>query len=170
MKKYQIIYADPPWQYKRKGKYCAGRYYSTMTVDEITQLPIKKLADDNSLLFIWTTNSFLPDTFKIIEAWGFQYKTCITWDKERYGLGYWAWGQTEHCLLCSRGKHKRIVPPLCKTIIKEKKTRHSSKPKAMYELIERFPQKNRLELFARFKRQGWDVWGNEVESDIDLIV
>lgn len=168
MKKYQIIYADPPWQYKRKGKYCAGRYYDTMTVKEICHLPIKSISDENCILFLWTTNSFLPESFKVIEDWGFEYKTCLTWKKSHFGLGYWLWGQTEHCLIASKGKHKRIVPPVATTILEAKKSKHSKKPEEMYDIIDKFPSDSKIELFARQKREGWDVWGNEVESDIDI--
>lgn len=174
MKKYQIIYADPPWQYKRKGKYCAGRYYDTMTVEQICDLPVKNITDDKALLFLWTTNSFLKQAFNVVDAWGFEYKTCITWKKNHFGLGYWAWGQTEHYFLCAKGKHKRIKPPLLTTIFEHNKTEHSRKPDKFREIIEQFPYSPRIELFARSfspmfpKRDGWDVWGNEVESDIEL--
>lgn len=168
MKKYQIIYADPPWQYKRKGKFCAGRYYDTLTTKEICSLQVGELADDNSLLFLWTTNSFLRDAFDVVEAWGFQYKTCLTWAKSHYGLGYWLWGQTEHCFLCAKGKHNRITPPLGTTLINAPKSKHSKKPKEVRDLINKFPHKDKIELFAREKTEGWDVWGNEVESDIEL--
>ncbi len=167
-KKYQIIYADPPWQYKRKGKYAAGRYYDTMTTKEIQALSVEKLAADNSLLFLWTTNAFLHDAFHVIESWGFEYKTTVTWVKHHYGLGYWLWGQTEHLLLAAKGKHIRITPPVGTTVIHAKKQKHSKKPEEARELIEKFPYRRRLELFAREKTKGWDVWGNEVESDIDF--
>lgn len=168
MKKYKIIYADPPWQYKRKGKFCAGRYYDTMTVSEICGLNVKNISDDNSILFLWTTNSFLKEAFDVVTAWGFEYKTCITWAKSHYGLGYWAWGQTEHCFLASRGKHERIKPPVCTTLFNHPKTKHSKKPDSFRDLIEKFPYEPRIELFAREKVFGWDVWGNEVDSDINL--
>ena len=169
MKKYQIIYADPPWQYKRTGGSSASRNYSTMTVKQICEMPVVDIAADNSLLFLWTTNSFLREAFDVVTAWGFEYKTCITWKKDRWGLGYWAWGQTEHCFLCARGKHTRITPPLLPTIFEAKRTKHSKKPDAFRSVIEKFPYTPRVELFARQKTEGWDVWGNEVKSDITLI-
>lgn len=169
-KKYQIIYADPPWRYKRNGKFCAGRYYDTMSVSEIQGLPVSELADERCLLFMWTTNSFLHDAFHVIESWGFEYKTCITWKKNHFGLGYWAWGQTEHCLLAAKGKFPRFKPPLLKTIFEHDRTRHSEKPSDFRKLIENFPGENLLELFARQKAEGWDVWGNEVECDVDLTI
>lgn len=161
-KKYQIIYADPPWQYKRKGGSGAGRIYNTMTIQQICKLPVKLLSDTNALLFLWTTNSFLREAFDVVNAWGFEYKTCLTWDKLNQGLGYWLWGKTEHCFLCAKGKHRRIIPPLGSTILHAKKGKHSQKPKEVRELIERFPHTNKIELFAREKHEGWDVWGNEV--------
>ncbi len=173
-KKYQIIYADPPWQYKRNGRYCAGRYYETMTVDQICKLSVQDIAADNALLFLWTTNSFLKQAFNVVEAWGFEYKTCITWVKHKQGLGFWAWGITEHCFLCAKGDHKRITPPLISTVYDARSTRHSKKPDSFRAMIEKFPYKPRIELFARKENLlfsehiGWDVWGNEVESDIKL--
>lgn len=169
-KKYQLIYADPPWQYKRCGKFCAGRYYETMTVKEICDLPVKSIVADNAMLFLWTTNSFLRQAFDVVDAWGFEYKTCITWNKTRIGLGFWAWGQTEHCFLCVRGKHKRITPPVMTTYFEHNKTSHSKKPDAFRAMIERFPLFPRIELFARVENRlfsehvGWDVWGNESEG------
>lgn len=170
MKKYQIIYADPPWEYKRKGKFCAGRYYSTMTVKQICDLPINQISDERCLLFLWTTNSFLRQAFEVVDAWGFEYKTCLTWAKSHFGLGYWLWGQTEHCFLAVKGKYQRFKPPLGTTLINAPKSKHSKKPMAVRSLIERFPHENKIELFARERTLGWDVWGNEVESDIELKV
>jgi N6-adenosine-specific RNA methylase IME4 len=166
-KKYQIIYADPPWKYKRNGKFCAGRYYNTMTTEEICLIPVNTISDNNCLLFLWTTNSFLHDAFHVIESWGFNYKTCITWKKHHFGLGYWAWGQTEHCLLAAKGKFPRFKPPLLSTIFEHNKTKHSKKPDEFRNIVSKFPHKNKIELFARpiddlFVYQGWDVWGNEV--------
>lgn len=172
--KYQIIYADPPWQYSRNGKYCAGRYYETMTTEQIMALPVIDLSDKNCLLFLWTTNSFLHDAFHVIDAWGFEYKTCLTWKKQKFGLGYWLWGQTEHCLLAAKGKHDRMKPPVGTTILEAVAFGHSQKPDAMYSLIEKFPYEPRLELFAREqspmfpKRDGWDVWGNQIKCDIEM--
>jgi len=168
VKKYQIIYADPPWQYKRKGGSGAGRIYSTMTVEEICGLPVKEIADRNSLLFLWTTNSFMREAFDVVESWGFTYKTCMTWDKINQGLGYWLWGKTEHLFVCAKGKHKRITPPISSTIIHVKKGKHSQKPVEVRRIVEKFPHTDKIELFARQKSPGWDVWGNEVESDIIL--
>lgn len=139
-----------------------------MTTEEIEALSVADIADEQCILFLWTTNSFLHDAFHVIDAWGFDYKTCVTWKKSHFGLGYWAWGQTEHCLLATKGKHKRFTPPLLKTIFEHDKTRHSKKPDAFRTLIEQFPAINRVELFARQKTKGWDVWGNEVESDVML--
>src|SRR6185436_14912205 len=111
---YQVVYADPPWSYDAKAPPASPRpapyqgvayYYDTMSTPEICAL-MPHVADD-AVLFIWTTNPMLPDTFAVIEAWGFQYKTCITWHKLRgKGMGYWFRGHTEHLLLAVRGKVK----------------------------------------------------------------
>ena len=178
-KKYQIIYADPPWPYNRKGKGCAGRHYNLMTIKEICDLRVKDIVSENALLFLWTTNSFLREAFDVVDAWGFEYKTCITWNKKRHGLGYWAWGQTEHCFLAIRGNPPRKVPPILSTIFEHKRSSHSEKPDAFRKLIEQFQLEPKLELFARGDTRekdlfgnnihdGWDVWGNEIESNIEF--
>ena len=168
MKKYQIIYADPPWRYKRTGGSSAERAYKTMSIEEISNLPIGEIADKNSILFLWATNAFLHDAFHIIDSWGFSYKTCMTWDKESQGLGYWLWGKTEHLLLSTRGKPFRNEVPIASTIYRERKGKHSKKPESLYSVIERMGGEPRIELFARQKVEGWACWGNEVESDIEL--
>lgn len=172
--KYKTILLDPPWKYSRNGKYGAERNYKVMSQDAIMALPIGDISDDNSILFLWTTNSFLHDALHLIDAWGFEYKTTITWDKEHFGLGYWAWGQTEHLMVAIKGKPYRPKVPVTRTIVRNKKGKHSAKPHIFYEIIEKMSEAPRIELFARPaspmfpRRDGWDVWGNEVESDLIL--
>lgn len=174
MKKYQTIYADPPWNEQGGGKIKRGadRHYPLMKTEEIVNLPIQAYIDDNAHLYLWVTNSFLEDGLKVMKAWGFKYKTTITWVKDRFGLGQYFRGQTEHCLFGVRGmvpyktlegKRQQGV-----TFVQAPRTKHSSKPKEMREMIEKVSGGNRLELFAREKTDGWDVWGNEVEPDITL--
>jgi len=178
MKKYQIIYADPPWNYADQG--CQGtmaNHYKGMKIEDICALPIKELADKDCILFLWATYPFLPEALRVIGAWGFTYKTiAFQWLKlnkmgqgEFYGLGRWTRGNTEPCLLAVKGKPKRISSAVFQ-LIKQPLTRHSQKPEeAREKIIKLVGDLPRIELFARQKTEGWDVWGNEVESDIELL-
>lgn len=179
MRKYQIIYADPPWQFKNynddKAKNWAGNHYGLMTTKDICGLPIKELAADDCILFIWGTWPKLPDCLEVIKAWGFTYKTLgFSWYKENkdkslfFGMGYWTRSNTEYCLLATKGHPKRIDANVFQ-VIQYPRMKHSAKPpvirKKILELVGDLP---RLELFARERTEGWHVWGNEVESDIIL--
>jgi len=181
MKKYQIIYADPPWHFKvysEKGhnERYRGCPYLVMSKDAISKLPIKDLSDKNCALFLWATYPNLLEAFEVIKNWEFHYKTvAFTWVKlnpkgigYHFGLGYWTRANPEICLLATRGSPKRINCSIPNLIISPRRA-HSQKPDKVRErivnLVGNLP---RIELFARQKTEGWDVWGNEVESDIDL--
>ena len=177
-RKYEIIYADRPWRYNQKNlSGAAEHHYSTMKVEEICKLNVAEVAADNCVLFLWTTFPQLREALQVIKAWGFQYKTvAFVWLKQNksgkgwfFGLGFWTRGNAEICLLATRGKphrksnhvHQFIISPL---------REHSRKPdEARDKIIGLMGDLPRLELFARSKTDGWDVWGNEVECDIDLI-
>lgn len=176
-KKYHIIYADPAWDYlggRIKGS--AKNHYPVMPLKDICALPVKKIAADDSLLFLWTTFPKLYEAFDVINAWGFEYKTvAFVWIKRTKtgndwftGLGYWTRSNAELCLLATRGKPKRFsraVHQLIITPIEE----HSKKPDITRDkIVELAGNLPRIELFARRKTLGWDVWGNEVECDIEL--
>jgi len=182
MKKYQIIYADPPWQYRDTARYKkyrlhgfgAEHHYNTMPLDEICNLKVKDIADINSVLFLWVTVPLLPYGFKVMESWGYKYKTSIFWRKiMSLGCGHWFRGQVEVCLMGVRGKVKAFRIQKC-NVIECKVGKHSSKPEQLYELIEMTGLNPKIELFARSKgeligkRKGWDVWGDQVKSDIKL--
>ncbi len=182
MKKYQIIYADPPWQYKvwsKKGKgRSAESHYKTMNIEDIIDLKdfIDKISDRNCILFIWVTYPCLKEGLKVIEEWGFQYKTCgFTWIKRNkktnswfWGMGYWTRANSEMCLIGTKGKVKRIsrkVHQIIDTPIEE----HSKKPSIVRDrIIELVGDLPRIELFAREKVVGWDAWGDEIISDINI--
>ena len=178
-KKYQIIYADPPWSYRftsptgsKRPNYANGAsdYYETMTLEQIKALPVQEISDKNSALFLWATNPMMPEAFEVMEAWGFRYKTLLTWHKERCkGMGYWFRGHTEHLLFGIRGDVKAFRS-LNHNILKLPVGKHSEKPEEFRDLIdEATPNMNpKIELFSRKKVLGWDAWGNEVESDITL--
>ena len=179
MKKYQIIYADPPWgsnsQFGRDKKRGNEQHYPLMTLQNIIDLPIKELSDENCILFLWVVDTQLFDAGEVIRNWGFNYKTVgFTWAKEtitgkdHFGVGMWTRKNPEMCLIATKGKIKRLnagVRQLQRYRVRE----HSKKPdefrKEIVKLVGDIP---RVELFARQKTEGWDVWGNEVESDIEL--
>lgn len=172
-----MIYADPPWRYTQKGlQGAAEKHYPTMGIDEICALPVADLAAPNSALFLWATFPQLPEALRLIRAWGFTFKTvAFVWLKLNkksptwfYGLGYWTRGNAEICLLAKRGKPKRRSAGVHQFIISPVEE-HSKKPDVTRDkIIELAGDLPRVELFARQKAPGWDVLGNEVDSDLSL--
>ena len=180
MKKYQVIYADPPWQYGTWGKanpisrpnsVTYPMPYATMTIKQISALPVGGLADINCELYLWTMQKYLPDAFEVIKAWGFRYCQTLTWCKAPRGLGQGGvYCPTSEFLLLGRVGRMPKVKRLDTTWFPTKRPHnsHSTKPESFQDMIEQVTYEPRLELFARRKRIGWDCWGNEVESDIDI--
>ena len=178
MKKYQIIYADPPWQYDfvAKKENAIESHYPTMTQDELKALQIP--TTDNAVLFLWATAPKLLEAIDVLKAWGFTYKTQAVWDKDRTGLGYWFLGQHELLLVGTKGKFSPPEPKHRRSsVFKTYRAKHSKKPATVRMWIaDSFPEHTKLELFCRKEDmlfdsdgfEGWDVWGNEVESDIEL--
>lgn len=169
--RYATILADPPWPYQdtapRLGKQRTERIaYQLMTIDEICGLPVRRLADKDCILWLWTTNPFLEEAFKVLRSWGFRYRTACPWVKDRTTTGHWFLGQSEHLLLATRGRPKRRGRRYPGLITSFGRLRHSSKPRMSYEIIESMSYEPRIELFARRARPGWDSWGNEAK-DID---
>lgn len=164
-KKYQIIYADPPWQY-RKNTVPPNRrienQYPTMAIKDILSLAVP--ADDNCVLYLWVTYPFLVEGLQVIEAWGFEYKSCLVWDKEIIGCGYWFRGQHEFLLVGVRGNVKPPPNSLrISSVYRQRRAKHSQKPEKIRQLISAwYPSERKIELFARKKTKGWDVWGDEV--------
>lgn len=176
-KKYKIIYADPPWSFnfqKRKGlsDKAKSKLYPTMKALDIVDLPVHDIADSDSVLFLGVMNSEIPLALEVIKEWGFVYKTvAFTWVKTRkntfhFGGGNWTRSNPEICLLATKGKPKRLsasVANLTVSLLKE----HSQKPVEIKDkIVTLLGDLPRIELFAREKTEGWDVWGNEVVSDI----
>lgn len=174
-KKYKTIYIDPPWPEYGGGKIKRGadRHYLLMTLQEIYDLNISDLAEDSCHLYLWTTNNFFPFALEAIKIWNFNYKTCITWAKNRIGLGQYFRGQTEHCLFATTGdampyriredgKRAQGRTLLIPDEAFNKTRKHSQKPDGMRKMIEVVSYPPYIELFARQKTEGWDVWGNEV--------
>ena len=173
-KKYSIIYADPPWSYKvwsGKGK-TAANHYRTMDLKSIKALPVKDIAAENCVLFLWATYPCLQEAFEVIKAWGFIYKTvAFTWVKRNkksngwfWGLGYWTRANPEICLLATKGKPKRKSAAV-HSVIDAPRREHSRKPdevrNGITSLMGELP---RIELFAREAADGWESWGNETDK------
>jgi N6-adenosine-specific RNA methylase IME4 len=185
--KYKTILADPPWRYKGipgKGKFSDGANrdnkklktpYPTMTVEEICALPVGDLADDGAHLWLWTTNEHLEAGFQVMRAWGFKYLAPITWVKPG-GFGCWFVHRTQTMLFGYKCRcvfnRERYKPTVLEA---GNPSEHSAKPNESYELIESISDPARVEIFARPwtpmfpRRDGWDVWGNEVPQDVALV-
>ena len=167
--KYQVIYADPPWPYTNmqhgidEQETTLDNHYPTMSISDICNLSVRELSGDNSVLFIWTTSPFLEDTFTIIDAWGFEYKASIIWDKVKHNVGYYVSVRHEFLLICTRGSCLPDNPKLYDSVQTiERSNTHSQKPEAFYKIIEDLYRGKKIELFARNKREGWEAWGNEL--------
>lgn len=164
-KKFSTIYADPPWAYENEAsRAAAASHYRTMSLDEISAEPVRELAVENAHLHLWTTNGFLREAFKIIDAWGFEFKSCLVWIKGDIGMGnYWRVSH-EFLLLGVRGKltfHDRTLP----SWIQADRTIHSRKPGVVRSLIERASPGPYLELYGReeLHDSAWTVYGNQIE-------
>ena len=175
-KKYQIIYADPPWELKAGSPNLHAKkqgnrelIYPTMTEEQISLLPVKNLADKNCVLFLWTTNKYIEKSYGVARSWGFKPSTMLVWCKKPKGRGLGGtFGMaTEYLLFCSKGK-VNSKERHWSTWFEAKRGNHSEKPQVARDIIEKCFSGNKIELFARQKTEGWDVWGNEVESDIAL--
>ncbi|WP_370833565.1 MT-A70 family methyltransferase [Eubacterium ventriosum] len=175
-KKYKIIYADPPWQYRVYSQKGQGRsaenHYHTMNIKDIMALPVDKIADKDCILFLWITFPCLKEGIEVMERWGFKYKTCgFNWVKRNkkkntyfMGLGFWTRSNSEVCLIGTKGQPKRVsksVPQICDARIME----HSRKPAEIRErIVELCGELPRIELFARDKVKGWDSLGDEMDG------
>ena len=182
IKKYKIIYADPPWSYRDKRdkhpRLCGGAsvHYNTMNIEDIKSLPISELADDNSILFLWITFPNLQEGLDVIKAWGFIYKTLgFSWIKTNknngkpfFGIGYYTKSNCEVCLIGVKGKPPKASNSVSSVLISPREE-HSKKPDVVRDkIVELCGDLPRVELFARQKVEGWDSWGNEIESDIHI--
>jgi N6-adenosine-specific RNA methylase IME4/ParB-like chromosome segregation protein Spo0J len=166
-KLYSVIMADPPWRFEPYSREtgldrAADNHYETMPLDEIKALNVP--AAENCVLFLWATPPLLPDALSVMSAWGFTYRSHCIWDKGRPGNGYWFRQEHEVLLVGVRGHVPAPAPgEQCRSIIHEHPGSHSAKPKAAAEMVEAmFPNAEKLEMFARIRRDGWDFFGNEV--------
>lgn len=190
MKKYNIIYADPPWSYDKKiGQGIADDIYETMDIESIKSLPIQNLSADDCFLFLWVTFPMLIEGLDVIKAWGFKYKTLgFSWIKTNkrqnqnqlsflpidfidtfFGIGHYTKSNCEVCLIGKKGNPK-IIDNTVSSIIIAPLRGHSRKPDETRDLIVKLcGDLPRVELFARQKIDGWDCWGNEVENTVELL-
>ncbi len=174
-KKYKTIYADPPWQFQNRTGKVAPEHkrlsrYSTMQLEAIKALPVSKVADEKCHLYLWVPNALLPEGLEVMQAWGFEYKTNIIWEKVRKdgmpdgrGVGFYFRNVTEILLFGIRGDKNRTLDPGRSQVnlIRSIKREHSRKPDEFVNLIERCSSAPFLEIFARGDRAGWDMWGDQ---------
>ncbi|HLX60127.1 MAG TPA: MT-A70 family methyltransferase [Planctomycetota bacterium] len=171
---YSTILADPPWQFQNRTGKMAPEHrrllrYPTMELKEILELPVPRLAAAKSHLYLWVPNALLQDGFKVMEAWGFTYKSNLVWYKVRKdggpdgrGVGFYFRNVTELILFGVRGSMRTLRPGRTQVnLMSTRKREHSRKPDEIYDLVEACSPGPYLELFARFPRNGWDQWGNE---------
>jgi N6-adenosine-specific RNA methylase IME4 len=166
-KLYDVIYADPPWTYDQRGvQGAAAKQYPLMTDDELCAMKIPAAKD--CILYLWATSPLLESGLRVLQAWGFSYKSQAIWDKMRTGIGFWWIGQHEILMVGVRGDVKPPPPELWRSsVIRCPRGRHSSKPDQVRDWISAwYPEAKRLEMFSRLKRPGWDVFGNQVEIDL----
>ncbi len=175
MKKYKTIVVDPPWQVKagprsfhNRGQVSRSLNYATLSLEKISSLPIWDHAESDANIFLWTINKYIESSYSVIRAWGFKPSTMLVWCKKPKGRGMGGtFGiSTEYVLFGTKGtpKNKRAFT----TWFEAKRGKHSEKPQEFYNLVESTCDGEYLDVFSRNKRNGWDVWGNEVESDITL--
>ena len=176
--KYSVIYADPPWHYRVWSKRGTGRsaesHYSTMSLEDIKALPVHLLAAKDCTLFLWVTFPLLKEAWPVLDAWGFTYKSvAFVWVKLNRkastlftGMGYWTRANAEICLLATRGHPKRANAGVHQVILSHIEE-HSKKPEeARSRIVRLMGDVPRIELFARSRAPGWDVWGNEAVGSI----
>lgn len=171
-KKYQIIYADPPWAYRDKakaGKRGVGYKYDIMPIEDVKNLQVEKLSNDDCVLFMWITFPHLDECLSVVNSWGFKYKTvAFTWVKKYkngdnfMGMGNWTRANAEICIIATKGKPKRIDAGV-RQIVESIPERHSKKPDIVRDkIVKLLGDLPRIELFARERVDGWDSWGNEI--------
>ncbi len=165
--KYRVIYADPPWKYGDELIETYGgaeKHYPTMRISELCDLPVGDIADENSVLFLWVTSPLLEDSFKLINSWGFNYKSSFVWDKVKHNMGHYNSVRHELLLIATKGSCTPDEKKLFDSVQSIERTRHSEKPEEFRQIIETlYKHGNKVELFARKKTSGWEVYGNEVQ-------
>ena len=182
-KKYNTIYADPPWQFQNRTGKVAPEHkrltrYETMTLADIKALPVSDIADHKAHLYLWIPNALLPEGLAVMDAWGFEYKGNVVWEKDRKdglpdgrGVGFYFRNVTEILLFGIKKKSapNRTLPPARSQVnlIRAQKREHSRKPDEIIPIIEACSLPNRIELFVRGDREGWDMWGNQAVANYE---
>lgn len=176
--RFHTVLADPPWQFKNRTGKMAPEHkrlsrYDTMILDDIMALPVEQLTTDTAHLYLWVPNALLPNGLRVMEAWGFKYKSNIVWHKIRKdggsdgrGVGFYFRNVTELVLFGIKGKNARTLSPGRRQVnfIATQKREHSRKPDEFYDIVEACSPGPYLELFARGQRNGWNVWGNQADE------
>jgi len=165
--KHAVILADPPWRYEhsKSDSRKIENQYPTMTLEDIKNLDIDSVVNDPGVLFLWATSPKLVEALEVMAAWGFNYRTCMCWVKDRIGMGFYARQRHELLLIGIKGDMITPEPPdRPDSVIESPREEHSKKPDVVYDLIETmYPELPKLEIFARTERGGWSSWGNQVE-------
>lgn len=180
-RKFKTILADPPWQFQNRTGKVAPEHrrlarYSTMTLDDICALPVDGVAADTAHLYLWVPNALLPEGLRVMQAWGFSYKSNLIWHKIRKdggsdgrGVGFYFRNVTEVILFGVRGKDARTLAPGRRQVnmLETRKREHSRKPDEQYQIIEACSPGPYLEMFARGERKKWEVWGNQADESYE---
>lgn len=165
---YGAIVCDPPWRYDQMSSSRTVPPYPTMTTGEMVALPVPDLCHQDCHLWMWTTNAYMEEAHRLSRAWGFKVLTIVTWCKNGPGVGHYVRNNTEHVLLCSKGKPQVPNDKPLRSWFEWPRGRHSEKPDGFYDLVEQVSVGPYLEMFARRHRLGWDSWGNEVDSHVEI--
>lgn len=161
---FHVIVADPPWPYSKRPNDSTHRGatpYPSMTITEISQMAVSKIAEPDSILWLWATNAFMVEAHEVARAWGFEVKTILTWAKDRMGVGDWLRGQTEHCLMAIKGKPVVNLTNQT-TLLNGPMREHSRKPNEFYTMVDALCIGRKCELFSREERKGWKSFGAEI--------
>lgn len=167
--RFHVLYCDPPWEYEhvKTENRSIENHYPTMPLKAIQEIPVHKISMDDSVLFLWATSPKLKEAMSVIDAWGFNYRTCAVWDKEVMGMGYYFRQQHEMLFVATKGSLPVPLPSVRQSsVIRSRRGKHSEKPEVVYKIIESmYPTISKVELFSRVERSGWSSWGNEVGTN-----
>jgi N6-adenosine-specific RNA methylase IME4 len=166
--RYPVIYLDPPWRYEHAESESRAieNQYPTMSLEEIKAMDMTKVAFDDCVMFMWATSPKLAEAFEVLDAWGFSYRTCAVWDKQKIGMGYYFRQQHELLLIAVKGQPPTPSPAdRPSSVFSYPRGNHSAKPHEVYEIIEAmYPTLPKIEMFCRTPREGWGVWGNQSKA------
>lgn len=179
--RFKTVVADPPWQFQNRTGKMAPEHkrlnrYSTMKLEDIMEIPVSEVVENKAHLYLWVPNALLPEGLAVMKAWGFEYKTNIIWEKVRKdgqpdgrGVGFYFRNVTEILLFGIKGDHNRTLSPARSQVnlIRSIKREHSRKPDEVFPIIEACSPGPYLEMFARGKRDGWTLWGNQANDEYE---